>query len=183
MQLLKEEYYTYADYLKWDDDVRRELINGVPYAMAAPSRIHQEILLELSYQLRGFLKGKLCKVFPAPFDVRLNAKGDGDDTVVQPDISVICDRNKLDDKGCNGAPDLIIEILSESNARYDKLTKFNKYLEAGVREYWIVEPINRIVNVHTLSISSYTTKIYDDNGIINVGILDGCQIDLRTVFE
>ncbi|MDR0310315.1 MAG: Uma2 family endonuclease, partial [Acidobacteriota bacterium] len=112
--LQKDERYTYADYASWDTEERYELIDGVPYLMSpAPLRKHQSILFELSGQFRNFLKGKPCKAFAAPFDVRLNADT-YDDTVVQPDLVVICDKLKLDAKGCVGAPDMVIEILSPS---------------------------------------------------------------------
>ena len=131
----KDERYTYLDYYSWDDGERWELIDGVAYAMSpAPAPKHQTISRELLVQIANFLKGKPYEVFHAPFDVRLNADSD-DDTVMQPDIFVVCDKSKIDDKGCNGAPDMIIEILSPSTAKRDIVLKFNAYLQAGVREY------------------------------------------------
>jgi segregation and condensation protein B len=138
----KQEYYTYADYLTWDDKVRYELIDGMPYMMASPSQKHQEISGELFRQLGNFLLGKPCKPFHAPFDVRLNANK-SDDTVVQPDLLVVCDHSKLDGKSVNGAPDFIIEILSPSTMSYDLIIKLNKYMRSGVREYWVVDPESR----------------------------------------
>jgi Uma2 family endonuclease len=136
-------YFTYGDYCNWSEDERWELIDGQAYAMSAPSRVHQEIVLELGTQINTYLKGKPCKPYIAPFDVRLpkkNEKDDKIDTVVQPDISVICDRNKLDDKGCRGAPDWIIEILSPSTAIRDMDIKFQLYQMHGVKEYWLINP-------------------------------------------
>jgi Uma2 family endonuclease len=179
--LQKDRRYTYADYLTWPDDVRYELIDGIPYMTAAPSRIHQEILVELSGQLRDFLKGKPCKLFVAPFDVRLNADS-GDDNVVQPDLLVVCDRSKLDDKGCTGAPDMIIEILSQSTARYDRVLKFNTYRHAGVREYWIVDPDSKTVTAHILKGGDYATRAYGDTDTAPVHVLQGCEINLTDVF-
>ncbi len=152
MRALREDIregknYTYADYCAWSDDERWELIDGVAYAMSpGPTTLHQSILGELFAQIHNFLIGHSCKVIPAPFDVRLNADKD-DNTVVQPDISVVCDRSKLNEKGCKGAPDLVIEILSPASSSRDKVLKFNKYLEAGVREYWLVDPSDKTVMV------------------------------------
>ncbi len=141
--LKQRPYFTYADYCNWEEDDRWELINGEAFAMSAPSRIHQEIVLELGRQVANYLKGKPCKPYIAPFDVRLPKKNEKDaqiDTVVQPDVSVICDRNKLDDKGCRGAPDWIIEILSPSTAIRDMDVKYQLYQQYGVKEYWIINP-------------------------------------------
>ena len=180
--LKKEKYYTYSDYLTWDDDTRYELINGVPYAMSpAPLPGHQAVSGEIFRQLANFLQGKSCKVYAAPFDVRLNANG-GDDTVVQPDILVVCDKSKLDGKSCNGAPDLAVEILSPSSVKMDRITKFNKYLQAGVREYWIVDPEAKVLSVYILKDGQYVAGAYEESDVVPVHVLEGCQIDLRDVF-
>ena len=146
--------YTYADYLTWDENERIELLNGAPVMMASPSRVHQEISMEISRQLANFLEGKKCRVYAAPFAVRLFEKEkdapEDVDTVVEPDISVVCDTNKLDEHGCKGAPDLIVEILSPSTARHDRLVKLGEYQRAGVREYWIVSPDERTVQTYLL---------------------------------
>ena len=174
--------YTYADYIKWDDDNRCELIDGVIYTMTpAPTWEHQSVSGELYKQLAIFLTGKKCKVFSAPFDVRLNADS-GDDNVVQPDVVVVCDRSKLAGTGYNGVPDMIIEILSPSTSRKDKILKFNKYLQAGVREYWIVDPDYKIVSVYVLKNGKYVTAAYSDTDIIPVQVLEGCVIDMKEVF-
>ena len=177
-----EKYYTYKDYLTWGDDTRYELIDGVPYAMAGASRVHQEIVGGIFSQLYSFLKGKQCKVFIAPFDVRLNP-GSYDDTVVQPDILVVCDRSKIGSKSCNGAPDMVIEILSPSNAQYDLLVKYQKYLNAGVREYWIVDPERKTVQVFILENKKYIANVYGDTDTAHVHVLDGCRINLADVFS
>jgi Uma2 family endonuclease len=185
MPLAKEQpYYTYADYLEWDEDERYEIIDGEAYMMATPSRIHQEISGNFYYALRSFLEDKPCKVYTAPFSVRLfPTKDNSDDTVVEPDITVVCDPSKLDDRGCNGAPDFIIEILSPSTARYDRIVKFNKYREAGVKEYWIIDPEEKAVFAHILKNGQYTAAVYDDTGTAPVTVLPGCEIELKTVFE
>ena len=182
----KERYYTYKDYYAWDDDCRWELIDGVPYAMApAPSLGHQSILVELARQLGTFLQGKRCKLFIAPCDVRLNADAE-DDTVVQPDLLVVCDKSKLEDgKSVVGVPDLIIEILSPSNTKHDKLTKLNLYKRFGVPEYWIVDPDTATVTVNTLwQETGYSSQVYDKRSTaVPVEVLDGCTIDLANVFD
>ena len=170
--------YTYEDYLALEDDENRyELIDGSLYMMTMPSWQHQKISGGLFYQLYHFLKGKPCDVYHPPFDVRLS-----NNTVVQPDIMVVCDKSKLGDRGCKGAPDMIIEILSPSSIRHDTITKLNKYLQAGVREYWVVNPEDKIVNVHTLDDDKYITKVYSDEDTVAVHVLDGCVLDMREVF-
>lgn len=179
--------YTFADVLTWDEDDRIEIINGEAFMMAPPSRVHQEISFEIGRQLGNYLEGKRCRVYPAPFGVRLFEKeGDGPDdvdTMVEPDLSVICDHSKLDDHGCKGAPDLVIEILSPSTRRHDRLVKLGLYQRAGVREYWIVDPENKSVQVFTLDGGAF--RIIEDYGqgdIARVNILEGCFIDLGKVF-
>ena len=135
-----QDGFTYKDYLTWDDGIRVELLNGLVYMMAGASVLHQDRVLDIGSQLKNFLKDKTCKVFVAPFDVRLFPKeNDLDKTVVQPDILVVCDKEKLiDGKACKGAPDFIIEIMSETTEAHDRITKKKLYEEAGVKEYWIV---------------------------------------------
>ena len=179
-----EQRYTYADYLKWDDGERWEIIYGRPYLMApAPTLGHQGASGELHLQLGNFLKGKKCRVFYAPFDVRLFPKcDDSDDTIVQPDIVVVCDRSKLGRRGCVGAPDMVIEILSPSNARHDILLKFHLYQKAGVREYWIVDPEMKIVSAHILKDGEYVVTTYGNEDSAPVHVLEGLSIDLSEVF-
>ncbi|MDR0589751.1 MAG: Uma2 family endonuclease [Spirochaetaceae bacterium] len=184
MPLLKEqEYYTYADYLSWDGEERYEIIDGEASMMAPPSRLHQEISMALSTRIYTFLEGKPCKVYAAPFAVRLNPLPDKrDDTVVEPDLAVVCDPAKLDDYGCNGAPDLIVEILSPSNTRYDRIVKFQKYREAGVREYWILDPVEKSLMVYVLKNNEYVASAYEETALVPVTALPGLEIDLKTVF-
>jgi len=179
----KDRRYTYADYALLDDDKRYEVIDGVIYLMSpAPTEAHQDIGGEIFRQLANFLFGKPCKVFISPFDVCLNAAGDDDVTVVQPDILVVCDRTKLDGKRCNGAPDFVIEILSPSSAARDTMLKFHKYMHAGVREYWIVDPKGKIVQVCILKDGRYETEVLEEPDEIPVQTLDGCTIDMKLVF-
>jgi len=174
--------YTYSDYMQWDDDTRWELIDGVPYMMSAPIYQHQELLGNMYLQFRAFLKGKACKVFIAPFDVRLSA-GSTDDTVVKPDLVIICDHSKMMKTGYSGAPDMVVEILSPSTSNYDKITKFNKYLQAGIREYWIIDPIDKNLAVHLQNGKDYISRPYSHLEIVPVHVLEGCTIDLAEVFE
>ena len=188
MPLPQEKHYTYADYMAWDEQEHIELIEGAPVMMSPPSRAHQEISGELFRQIANYLEGKKCRVYAAPFAVRLFEKPNDDassvDTVVEPDLSVVCDRDKLDAKGCKGAPDLVIEILSPSSVRNDRLTKFNLYQRAGVREYWIVNPSEKSVQVFILEGGHYTaTALGSESDVLKVNVLDGCYIDLSRVFN
>ncbi|MCL2820730.1 MAG: Uma2 family endonuclease, partial [Oscillospiraceae bacterium] len=165
----------------WDDDIRWELIDGVPYMMSAPNDEHQEILGNLFGLLLNFLKGKPCIVRVAPSDVRLNPES-FDDTVVQPDIYIYCDSSKKDKTGIKGAPDMVVEILSPSTAKRDKTIKFEAYRKAGVRELWIIDPKVKTVAVNILSDGKYITHPYGENDTVDVHILDGCEINLSEVF-
>ena len=185
----KRERFTFADCLTWDEDERIEIINGEAFMMATPSRIHQEICFEIGRQLGNYLEGKQCKVYPAPFGVRLFER-DGDspenvDTVVEPDISVVCDRRKLDEHGCVGAPDLIVEVLAPSTQRHDQLVKLNLYQRAGVREYWIVDPENRTVRAMVLADDGllHVHEVYRQEDVAKVNVLEGCFIELSKVFS
>ena len=187
---LKEEFqngkhFSYADYKNWElaPGERFELIYGEAYAMAAPNTYHQSILMELAKQIAVFMTGKQCKVFPAPFDVRLFYDGDeNDDTVVQPDISVICDRSKLGKEGCHGAPDLIVEILSPSNTAIEMQEKFRLYREAGVREYWIIDPEHKTLHINLLDNGRIFPKTYKAFETAPAEIFPGLLIDLGLVF-
>ncbi|MDR0877113.1 MAG: Uma2 family endonuclease [Treponema sp.] len=180
---LENDYYTCADVYSWDEDFRAEIIDGIIYEMAPPSTAHQDISRELFVYLCNYLKGKTCKAYAAPFGVRLFPRKDlSDDTLVEPDIVVVCDPSKIDEKGCNGAPDLIIEILSPSTSRKDKKIKFQVYQRAGVKEYWIVDPESRIVQVHILDNGNYITTVYDEDDEVKVSVLDECVVALKEVF-
>ena len=148
MPLPREKSHTIKDIYSLPEGQRAELIDGDMYMMAPPSRLHQKLVMQLSRIISNYVadKGGSCEVYPAPFAVFLNAD---DKNYVEPDISVICDRDKLNDKGCAGAPDWIIEIVSSSSQRMDYLTKLFKYRTAGVREYWIVNPIKETVQLYS----------------------------------
>jgi len=174
-------HYTYDDYMSWDDDKRWEIIDGIPFVMTAPTVQHQEISGNIYLQLRKFLEGKQCKVFYAPFDVRLNAEIN-DDTVVQPDIIIICDHSIMDKTGCKGAPDMVVEILSPSSGNSDTVVKLNLYQKTGVREYWIIDPETRLTHVYILENGHYHLSSYTETNIIQVHILSGCTINMTDVF-
>lgn len=181
--------WTYADYLTWPDDQRWEIIDGVAYAMiSASGSSHQEVSVELSRQFANYLKGKPCKIFTAPFDVRLpepaDFKNDKVESVVQPDIVVFCDNSKLDERGYNGVPDLIIEISSPSTGKNDLTTKFELYQRHGVKEYWIVHPAERTVLVFKLEDDHTYGKPerYADDHKIAVPLLGELVVDLADVF-
>lgn len=187
MPLPQEQRYTYADLLEWDDGTRYELIYGIPYMQAAPSRKHQKVIGEIFGQLRDYLKDKRCEAYVSPFAVRLFEEKEDKpynvDTYVEPDIVVVCDPDKLDEAGCVGAPDLIIEVLSPTTNRLDRITKFNLYQQAGVKEYWLVDTDTKTVQVFTLADGHYQAKeLYDSSGEAIVDVLDDCNIDLSQVF-
>jgi Uma2 family endonuclease len=182
--------YTYADYLGWETDKRYEIIDGEAYMMASPSVSHQTISRELLVQFGNFLKGKPCEVFAAPLDVRLFPKDDNSDkTIVQPDLLVVCDKSKLaDGKSCRGAPDLVVEILSPSNTANPLLLKFNQYLAAGVREYWIIVPETRSIQAHILkngdgeTAPHYISTVHSDAKTLDVSVLPGLTIDFVSIW-
>ncbi|GHV64607.1 hypothetical protein FACS1894199_03260 [Bacteroidia bacterium] len=184
--------YTYADYLSWADDKRREIINGVVYDLfSAPSRWHAKISTDIVSAVHWFIKkrkGK-CRVYHAPLDVRFPKGGEVADnkiyTVVQPDICVVCDPKKLDKAGCIGAPDLIVEVQSPSTSKRDLREKFDLYEETGVREYWVVYPRVQGITVFLLQENGkYNEGItYEFTGKVPVSIFEGLEIDLEELFE
>lgn len=184
----ENKQYSFADYLVWPENERIELIDGTAVMMAPPSRAHQAASISLASQLYQFLDGKPCEAYAAPFAVRLFEGADDDpesvDTVVEPDISVICDPSKLDEHGCKGAPDLVIEILSPSTQRHDRVTKFNLYQQAGVREYWIVNTEDKTVQIFALTEGVLRpVESYGKDELAKSRVLEGCEIDLTKVFS
>ena len=177
ISLPQEKLYTIEDY--WNLPVTEqyvELLDGHIYYMAPPSRIHQKILGSIFSKISQYIENNNgdCEVYPAPFAVQLK---EDENTIVEPDISVICDLNKLTDKGCTGAPDWIIEIVSPSNSSHDYVLKLNKYLAAGVREYWIVDPMKKRVFVYKFDGDSTELLSYTFHDIIKVGIYEDLSID------
>lgn len=183
----KDGDFTYGDYLTWNDEKRCEIFDGKIYMMTAPTIEHQFILGEIYRQFANYLVGKPCKVFPAPFDVRLTEGNESDidsKNVVQPDITIVCDNKKLSGTGCFGTPDLIIEILSKSTSRIDMRKKFKLYEKSGVKEYWIVHPYEKWITVYILKNEEYIVEgTYFQEHKIKVNLFGGLEIDLETVFE
>ncbi len=181
MQLARKEVYTIGDIYALPEGQRAELIDGQIYDMVPPNTMHQRILMGLSAEIRDHIKknGGTCEVFPAPFAVFLN----GDDrNYVEPDISVICDKDKIDDRGCNGAPDWVIEIVSPSNSRIDYGVKLFKYRTAGVREYWIVDPRKKTVMAYDLEKEERTDQ-YGFEDDIQSCICEGFVINIERMLE
>ena len=180
--------FTFADALTWEESDRFELIGGEAFQMAPPSRVHQKITGELFRQLANYLEGRACEVYPAPFAVRLfEEEGDRPedvDTLVEPDITVVCDRSRLDRHGCKGAPDMVVEVLSPSSLRMDRFVKLALYQRAGVREYWLVGPEERTVQVYTLENGILQPRaFYGPKETAKVHVLEGCFIELSKVFS
>ncbi|WP_269224291.1 Uma2 family endonuclease [Flavobacterium sp. IMCC34518] len=182
--------YTYADYLTWNFQERLEILKGRIFKMSpAPSRKHQEISIELTGIFYNYFKKTPCNVYVAPFDVRLkNFKKSTSDkeitTVFQPDICVICDKEKLDDRGCIGAPDLIIEILSPGNSKKEMDIKFDLYEENGVKEYWIVEPYQKSILIYTLQNDKYIgLKPIAEEGLVNSPLFPELSFNVEEIFR
>jgi Uma2 family endonuclease len=179
-------HWSYTDYKAWvlKPRERYEIIRGEVYAMSAPTTKHQAMLMELAKQIAVFLTGKPCKVYPAPFDVRLFYKEDeSDDTVVQPDITVICDEKKRGKEGCRGAPELIVEILSPSNTAIEMQRKFDVYREAGVAEYWILESVRKTLTVYQFEGEKVITRKYGEKDTAPSAVLQGLLVELGPIFS
>ncbi|MDY6025521.1 Uma2 family endonuclease [Bergeyella zoohelcum] len=186
-QLDLNKIYSYADYLLWKFEERIELIKGRIFKMSpAPSRKHQDISMNLIGEMIPIFKGQKCKMYTAPFDVRFPKESTDNKTiytVVQPDICIICDENKLDDKGCIGAPDLIVEILSPGNSKKELKNKFELYEEYGVKEYWIVNPLDEVVYVHTLENGKYKGAFPITDDYIHSEVFPEVKIHTDEVFK
>ncbi len=178
MPLPQEKYYTVEDFYNLPDDIHAELINGHIVYMATPSTKHQDISGELHYVIKNYIKSKggKCRAYAAPFGVQLH---EGEDTVLEPDISVICAPDKITPRGCVGAPDWIIEIVSPSNPGHDYITKLGIYNDAGVREYWIID--TRSESIHVYNLESGDLKVHSFHDTIRVGIFEDFNIDFSSL--
>jgi Uma2 family endonuclease len=177
------EGFTYGDYLGWEGPERFQIINGEAFMMASPTVEHQAISGEIFLRIGEFLRGKPCRVFTAPLDVRLfPAEDKSDTTVVQPDILVICDGAKLSRNSVDGAPDLVIEILSPSNSQKEMFLKFESYLNAQVREYWVLDPEGKKAQVHVLQDGRFISSAYGEDAVIPVSILPPLRMDLKSLW-
>lgn len=181
MPLPQKKIYTSDDYRNLPDGFRAELIDGHFYDLATPGRLHQELVIELAATIRQHIKDNKgdCKVYPAPFSVNLDAD---DKNWVEPDISVICDRNKLTDHGCSGAPDLIVEVVSPSSRKMDYSTKNFLYSDASVREYWIVDPEKNFTTIYYLEQDSAPTIIPFANAI-HSNIFHGLAVCIQDILK
>ena len=181
-------YYSYADYLTWQLDEVVELIKGKIFkkAAASPKRIHQRVSAKLLTRLYVYLEGKKCQVYDAPFDVRFHKESKEDHKihdVVQPDICVICDPEKLDDRGCIGAPDLIVEILSPGNSKTELKHKYELYESNRVKEYWVIHPENQDILIYTLIHGKYVPSPLLTSGDVIVSVaVEGFRLDLEEFF-
>lgn len=179
--LRDQRRYTYADYLTWPEDVRYELIDGAAFLMApAPSVDHQTLAFEVGRQLGNALEGKPCRVLLAPVDVLLSAPGQSDeetDTVVQPDVLVVCDPAKVTPRGIRGAPDWVLEVISPTSASHDQIIKLAAYERAGVREYWLAHPTDRVLTIYRHDGTAYgRPEIVELAGETPVGVLPGVAV-------
>jgi Uma2 family endonuclease len=180
--------YTYADYFSWKFEERVELIKGKIFKMSpAPNRIHQEIAGYIHIRIGIFLENKPCRVYEAPFDVRIPRKSKNDKeimTVLQPDVCVVCDLSKLDKRGCIGAPDIVVEVLSPGNNAKELKKKYDVYEEAGVNEYWVVSPQNQWMRIYTLVDGRYRESPYFVAGnIVSSEVLPGFSLDITNLFK
>jgi Uma2 family endonuclease len=188
LPLSNAQSFTYADYLRWEDGHRWELIQGLAYAMTpAPSTRHQQVLLALASRFALHLKGGNCQVFVAPFDVRLPVEDEADEeveTVVQPDISIFCDPAKIDKRWARGAPDLVVEILSPATARKDMVQKLLLYQSRGVPEYWLVDPEKEVLQVLRLTPDKVYTSIgeFSPPASVSPALANELEIELAEVF-
>lgn len=177
------QHHTYADYLIWSADYGNEVIDGVAYVREppSPSRFHQEFVLELGRQISNSLARKPARAYIAPLDVRLPKGGGADnqiDTVVQPDVFIVCDLQKLDERGMSGAPDWVAEVLSPSTASYDRTTKLRAYERAGVPEVWLIDPAGRTVTIHRIEAGHYAQPVVLElAGRTAVAAVPGVSID------
>ena len=179
---------TYADYLTWPENERWEIIDGVPSMQSAPKWQHQSISSELHRQISNYLIDKSCRVFASPFDSCLIENSENDDdisNILQPDIVVVCDKTKLRKTGYFGVPILIIEISSPATAKQDTLVKFNRFERAGVKEYWIVEPDGKYVNVFTLQENKRygRPEAYTEEDKVQISVFPDLALDLKPVFS
>jgi Uma2 family endonuclease len=180
---LEDRRYTYADYLSWEGPERYQLIYGEAFMMASPSVEHQAILVELSRQFSNWLRGKPCRVFVAPLDVRLFPEEDNSDkTVVQPDLLVVCGRDKLAKGSVNGPPDIAVEIISPSTSSKQHLLKFNAYLDAGIREYWVIDPEEKRAQVHVYENGHFISSAYKRDAVIQSTVLPDFSVGLKSLW-
>ncbi len=189
-QLDLSKLYSYADYFRWKLTERVELIRGMIHKMSpAPGTLHQSVSMKLSLRIGKFFENKRCKVFAAPFDVRLPEPGGPPEdrlvrTVVQPDLSVICDPSRIDSRGCVGAPDLVVEIWSPGNSRRERDEKFELYEQSGVKEYWLADPESGVIQLYTLHGRRYRgLQSFFGEDVVRSPLFPGLKFVVKEVFE
>ncbi|MFZ4543202.1 MAG: Uma2 family endonuclease [Saprospiraceae bacterium] len=192
-QLNPDGYYTYSDYILWKFQERVEILKGKIFPMSAPSVKHQRLSGDLQFIIRQYIikSENNCEVFTAPFDVRLplptnKILTNKIDTVVQPDLCIVCDKSKLDEKGCIGAPELIVEILSLGNSKREMKSKFELYENAGVLEYWVIDPEHNLAFIYFLDQQSkkfIPSLAFSDEDIINSKIFTNLSVNLEELFK
>jgi len=173
-----ERLYTAEDFFNWPEDERIELIDGKIYYLCAPTKKHQDLSMSLSLRFGIYLHGKSCRVYAAPFAVTFDFH-----SVLLPDIVIACNTDELEERGLKGVPDLVIEILSKSTASRDKVLKYNKYLAAGVKEYWLIDSVKEEIVVNLLRSGRYVARTYVKGDIIKVSVLDDLHINVSDLFE
>lgn len=183
------QHYTYGDYLRWDDDQRWELIDGVPYLMApAPTWRHQELVGDIFRQIANQLQGKPCRAAISPLDVRLPKGDEADervDTVVQPDVLVVCRSERIDRRGVRGAPSFVLEVLSPSSASHDQIRKRRVYERAGVDEFWLLHPIDGVLTIYRRALDTAEfspPEIVEAAGIISLSSVPDCEVDFAGLY-
>lgn len=184
----ERENFTYADYVMLDEDVRYEVIDGQIYNISpSPTPKHQDVITQLSVDFGLYLRGKQCRVFVSPIDVCLSDKVDDLNKVkewVEPDLVIVCDKNKIGEKQIIGSPDLVVEVLSPSTAKKDRMVKYNRYQRAGIKEYWIVDPVHETIEVYILDSGAYKhERTYFKDDVLKVSIFEDFSIDLNNVFR
>lgn len=178
-----DQTFTLEEYLALPENERMEILEGMPYLLASPSVSHQIIALAFASSFREALQGKPCQAFIAPLDVFLDAADVRRPTVVQPDVFVVCDRKKLDDRGCHGAPDLIVEVLSPGTRQHDQVRKMNLYWRHGVREYWLADPEIRVIEQFVWDEKGYLLGGFFRAGDkLPVRVLADCVLDVSEIF-
>jgi len=182
--VLDGRLYTYDDYIKWDtpEYEKWELFDGVPVLMATPAMPHNLVVSSMLIILGSYLRGKKCNIFSSNLAVNIDNKTTKNNVFI-PDLVIVCDRGKFDEKACIGAPDLVIEVLSPSTEKRDKTIKFEKFEQEGVPEYWIIDPKKKLVLVYILTNGKYIVHLYTEKDTVKVHVLDDCAVDLTEVFE
>ncbi len=186
IQRNEDKHFTFQDFLSWDEGSRYEIFDGVPVLLASPTTKHQGVVSFLTIEFGMYFKGKDCRIFPSPFTVRFSEVDDFEnaDNVFEPDVSIVCNKEQLDQFGCKGAPSLVVEVLSPSTSRNDRIKKYNTYQKFGVSEYWIVDPSNETVEIYVLDEGIYKRwNVYGREDVIKSKQFDSLEIAGEDMFS